>query len=79
MLVSKMVSDNTYCVELLDKAEQLYSSLLLGEITLKSAACSDTIAKLKEEISKSKKDMCIKSKTSQLWHNYQQMIGMARL
>ena len=41
LLLSEMAKDNPDIVTLLDEAEELYSSLLIGEMMLESAARSD--------------------------------------
>ena len=76
-----MVKDDPEIQTLLDQAKELYSSLLSREKTLTDAACSEALIKLETvmEKKKSKLELAQTSKTSQLWVNYQCMVGMVRV
>ena len=78
-LITEMAKDNPEIQTLLDQAEELYSSLLSGETTLGDAACSEVLIQLETVTEKKKSELAQTSKTSQLWHNYQRMVGMARM
>jgi len=58
-----MVKDNPEIVTLLDEAEELYSSLLIRETTLESAASSDVLTNLATEIERKKSELVQNSKT----------------
>ncbi|KAL5008914.1 hypothetical protein ScPMuIL_014495 [Solemya velum] len=64
MLVSEMANSNSEFAGLLDKAKELYFPLLVGQITLEGAACSDTIAKRGDEMKKKRTELYHQSKTS---------------
>ena len=57
----------------------MYSSLLSGETTLGDAACSEVLIQLGIVTEKKKSELAQTSQTSQLWLNYQRMVGMARM
>ena len=78
-LITEMVKDNPDIQTLLDQAKELYSSLLSGEKTLTDAACSEALIKLETVMEKKKSKLAQTSKTSQLWVNYQCMVGMVRM
>ena len=78
-LITEIGKDDPEIQTLLDKAEELYSSLLSGETTLGDAACSEVLIQLETVTEKKKSDLAQTSKTSQLWLNYQRMVGMARM
>ena len=46
---------------------------------LEDAACSEVLIKLKKVIQNNKSELAQTSKTSQLWLNYQHMVGIARM
>ena len=76
-----MATDDPEIQTLLDQAEELYSSVLSGDTTLGDAACSEVLIQLETVTEKKKSELAqtSKSKTSQLWLNYQRMVGMARM
>ena len=78
-LVMEMTKDDPQIQTWLDQAEELYSSLLIGEMMLEDAACSEVLIKLETVIEKNKSELSQTSKTSQLWLNYQHMVGIARI
>ena len=78
LLVSESAKDNPEIVSLLNKAEELCSSLFIGETTLESAARSEVLMQLEQEMEKKKSGLVQKSKTSQLWLNCQRMVEIAR-
>jgi len=73
-----MATDDPEIQTLLDQAEELYSSVLSGDTTLGDAACSEVLIQL-ETVTEKKSELAQTSKTSQLWLNYQRMVGMARM
>ena len=78
-LITEMAKDDPEIQTLLDQAEELYSSLLSGETTLGDAACSEVLIQLETVTEKKKSELAQTSKTSQLWLNYQRVVGMARM
>jgi 5'-3' exonuclease len=78
MMVSDMMDDDPEFSALVDQSEELYTSLLASEATLESVTTSDTMTKLKEKMDKKKTELQERSKTSQLWLNYQKMLQVAR-
>ncbi len=78
MIVSDMVKLNPKLAELVDKSEEMYYSLLAGEMTLESILTSDTVTTIKLELDQMKAKLYNRSKTSQLWINYQKMLQIAR-
>ena len=77
-LITEMAKDDPEIQTLLDQADELYSSLLSGETTLGDAACSEVLIQLETVTEKKKSELAQTSKTSQLWLNYQRMVGIAR-
>ena len=78
MIVSDIVDDNPEFTSLVDQSEERYSSLLAGETTLESIVTSDTIATIQQKMDIKKTELFDRSKTSQLWLNYQRMLQIAR-
>ena len=78
-LITEMVKDDPEIQTLLDQAEELYSSLLSGEMTLRDAAGSEVLIKLETVMEKEKSELAQTSKTSQLWLNYPGLFGMVRM
>ena len=62
----------------LNKAEDIYESLVNGESNLDSAVASDTLVSLREVVDNKKTELRGRSKTSQLWLNYQSMVRVSR-
>ena len=62
----------------LEESEEIYSSLIAGETTLEDVALSDTLATGQQEVNKVKMVLQSRSKTSQLWLQYQDMLRCAR-
>ena len=78
MIVSDMIDENPEFAALVDQSEEMYSSLLAGDMTLDSILTSDVMAKIRLELDNKKTELQAMSKTSQLWLNYQKMLGVAR-
>ena len=78
MIVSDMVKDSPKLAKLVDESEEMYYSLLVGEMTLESILTSDTMTTIKLELDQMKTKLHNRSKTSQLWINYQKMLQIAR-
>ena len=78
-LITGMFKDDPEIQTLLDQAEELYSSLLSGEMTLRDAAGSEVLIKLETVMEKEKSELAQTSKTSQLWLNYPGLFGMVRM
>ena len=78
MIVSDMVKDSPKLAKLVDESEEMYYSLLAGEMTLESILTSDTMTTIKLELDQMKTKLHNRSKTSQLWINYQKMLQIAR-
>ena len=78
-LIKEMVKDNPEIQTLLDQAEELHSSLISGETTLRDAASSEVLIELETVTEKKKSELAHTSKTSQLWLNYQRMVVMTRM
>ena len=78
-LITEVAKDNPEIPTLLDQAEELYSSLLSGEMTRADAAASEVLIKLQTVTETKKLELAQTSKTSQLWLNYQRMVEMARM
>ena len=79
MIVSDMVKDSPKLAKLVDESEERYYSLLAGEMSLESILTSDTMTTIKLELDQMKTKLHNRSKTSQLWINYQKMLQIARL
>ena len=62
----------------LNKAEDIYESLVNGESNLDSAVAFDTLVNLREVVDNKKTELRGRSKTSQLWLNYQSMVRVSR-
>jgi hypothetical protein len=65
-LIAEMAKDDPEIQTLLDQAEELYSSLLSGEMTLGDAACSEVLNQLETVTEKKKSELTQTSKTRQL-------------
>ena len=78
-LITEVAKDNPEIRTLLDQAEELYSSLLSGEMTHADAAASEVLIELETVTGTKKLELAQTSKTSQLWLNYQAMVEMARM
>ena len=78
MIVSDMGGDSPEFASLVDQCEEMYSSLLAGQTSLESVVTSDTMVKINLGLDKHKTELHARSKTSQLWLNYQQMLAVAR-
>ena len=78
MIVSDIVDDSPEFATMVEQSEEMYSSLLAGETTSESILTSDTMATIKLELDKKKTEVRGRSKTSQLWLNYQKMLHVAR-
>lgn len=78
MVVSDLLEDNPQFESLVDQAREIYASLVAKEMTLESAVASDTLIQTKEKIDTKKTELTNRSKTSQLWINYQRMLQTAR-
>lgn len=78
MIVSDIAGDNPQFASLVDQSEEMYCSLLAGQTSLESVVTSDTMVKINAELNKRKTEVHAKSKTSQLWLNYQKMLAVAR-
>ena len=78
MIVSDMVKDSPKLAKLVDESEEIYYSLLAGEMTLESILTYDTMTTIKLELDQMKTKLHNRSKTSQLWINYQKMLQIAR-
>ena len=78
-LITEVAKDNPEIPTLLDQAEDLYSSLLNGEMTRADAAASEVLIKLETVTETKKLKLAQTSKTSQKWLNYQRIVEMARM
>ena len=78
MIVSDVVHESPQFATLVDQSEEIYSSLMSGETTLGSIETSDILGKIKLELDKRKSELQARSKTSQLWLNYQKMLKVVR-
>ena len=72
ILVSEMVD------VLLDKAEEVYLSILSVEIASENVLSSVTFTKLEEAMEENSTELRNKSKISQLWLEYQRVVGIAQ-
>lgn len=63
---------------LVNQAGEMYSSMVMKETTLGSAAASDMLNQIKEKVNTKRADLSTRSKTSRLWVNYQKMLQTAR-
>ncbi|KAG7168439.1 hypothetical protein Hamer_G002487 [Homarus americanus] len=64
---------------MVDQVEETYSFLVAKETTLESAVASDMLIQIKDMINTKKAELSTRSKTSQLWINYQRMLRTARM
>jgi hypothetical protein len=78
-LITEITKNEPEIQTLLDQAEEVYFSLLSGEMLLGDAACSQVLIQLETIMDKKKSELSQNSKTNQLWLNYQRMVGMARM
>ena len=78
MIVSEVLDEHPNLGSLVDKAEDIYESLVNGESNLDSAVASDTLVSLREALGNKKTELRARSKTSQLWLCYQSMVRVAR-
>ena len=78
LIVSDLLEDNRQFKSLVDQAGETYSSLVAKETTLETALASDILIQIKEKIDTKKAELSRRSKTSQLWINYQRMLQTAR-
>ena len=63
MIVSDMVKDSPKLAKLVDESEEMYYSLLAGEMTLESILTSDTMTTIKLELDQMKTKLHNRSKT----------------
>lgn len=78
MIVSDIADDSPEFASLVEQSEEMYSTLLTGETTFESVVTSDTMATINLELAKRKTELYARSKTSQLWLNYQKMLAVVR-
>lgn len=74
MIISEVLEELSLVVE---EAEQAYTSMVNGEITLEAIAKSKTLSSIADAVEKKKTKFALQSKTSKLWLNYQTMIQCA--
>lgn len=77
MIISEVIEEQPGLSLVVDEADEMYTSLVNGEITLDGAATSDTLSSIAEAVEEKKTQLASQSKTSQLWLNYQSMIQVA--
>ena len=78
MIVSSIVDENPKFASLVDQSEDMYTKLVEGDTTLESVLASETMTAITLEIDKKKNELQARSKTSQLWLNYQKMLQVGR-
>ena len=78
MMVSEMADGSPEFAAVVEESEGMYSALLNGEATLETVLTSENLSRIDEELEKRKTELSARSKTSQLWLNYQNMVKVAR-
>ena len=77
MIVTEKVDEQPELNLLVSEAEDIYASLVKGETTMDSAKISEPLTQLATAIDKKKAGLRERSKTSQLWLNYQEMMNVS--
>ena len=77
-MVSEMADGSPEFAAVVEESEGMYSALLNGEATLETVLTSENLSRIDEELEKRKTELSARSKTSQLWLNYQNMVKVAR-
>ena len=77
MIASEIADDSPKFAAMVEESEGMYTALLNGEMTLESVITSETLGCINKELEKRKIELCARSKTSQLWLNYQSMVKVA--
>ena len=63
---------------LVGEAEIIYTSLIKREMAMENIEKSEKLNKIKETIKRTKAELRARSRTSQLWLNYQNMLQVAK-
>ena len=78
LIVSNILEDDPRFQSLIERAEDLYTSMLGNVKSRVDVEESDTLTKMNEKIDQKKEELSNRSKTSKLWINYQKMLQLAR-
>ena len=71
MVVAEIVKEDPEFAAMIEESEKMYLSLLHGKETLETVQASYLVSKVNMWLEKKKLELCTRSKTSQLWFNYQ--------
>ncbi|KAG0712618.1 hypothetical protein GWK47_018095 [Chionoecetes opilio] len=74
MVVSEMADDDPGFAAMVEESEATYTALVNGGMTLDTVLASETLGKIYEELRAKKMELSARSKTSQLWLNYQGLL-----
>lgn len=77
-IVAKIVEDEPSFQDQVQELKRLYMLVETGECDLKSLLESDCVGRIHNTLSLKKDELGRTSKSSKLWVNYQQMLGIAR-
>ena len=77
-IISKIIEKEPEFESLIQQLEALYSQAENGEIHVDKVIGSDCMEKFVQVVASKKCELSNNSKTSKLWLNYQQMLGVAR-
>ena len=78
LMLSEMCSESAEFAAMIEESETLYTALQNGHISFEAVSSSQTLGQIKEQLKKRKMELRARSKTSQLWLNYQDMVRIAR-
>ena len=78
MMVTEMAGDSPEFAAMVEESEGMYTALSNGEMMLETVFTSETLSQINKELEKRKMELGARSKTSQLWLNYQSMVKVAR-
>lgn len=79
MIVCDIIDGYSEAATLVNAHEELYTSLLAGQIASENLAKSDSTIKLGELLQKRKLEIAEQSQTSKLWVSYMHMVKTARM
>jgi hypothetical protein len=71
MVVAEIVKKDPEFAAMIEESEKMYLSLLHGKETLETVQASYLVSKVNMRLEKKKLELCTRTKTSQLWINYQ--------
>ena len=78
LMLSEMSNEATEFAMMTEDVERIYTELRNGQMTLEAVSSSQTLGGISKKLKERKMKLCARSKTSQLWLNYQDMVRVAR-